>query len=169
MRSPLRAHRERRLVRVYGRARIRKSFSPCKRNNATAAAGCLAAAAAVAKKKTGHVCRQQINENKVARSSYSGAPAERSASIYTTQCSDLIWETDLHPPTRTRESERRGAGRRGEDKTHTVEEKRERRTEARGRGRDDVYPGLFCVQLFLAARRRRIGRDESNPMTHNED
>lgn len=50
-----------------------------------------------AAKKSGHVCRQQINENKVASSSYSGAPAERSASIYTTQGSDLIWETDLHP------------------------------------------------------------------------
>ena len=62
-----------------------------------------------AAKKTGHVCRQQINENKVASSSYSGAPAERSASIYTTQGSDLIWETDLHPRTwmaRAKEGER---------------------------------------------------------------
>lgn len=53
-----------------------------------------------AAKKSGHVCRQQINENKVAWSSYSGA--ERSASIYTTQGSDLIWETDLHPRWRGR-------------------------------------------------------------------
>lgn len=63
---------------------------------AAAAAGC----SGRCEEETRHVCRQQINENKVARSSYSGAPAERSASIYTTQCSDLIWETDLHPRTR---------------------------------------------------------------------
>ena len=68
-----------------------------------------------AARKTRHVCRQQINENKVAPSSYSGAPAERSASIYTTQGSDLIWETDLHPRTRMAHEEEDDAKEEEED------------------------------------------------------
>ena len=81
-----------------------------------------------AAKKTGHVCRQQINENKVASSSYSGAPAERSASIYTTQGSDLIWETDLHPRTwmaRAKEGERCKRRRRRRRRRRERKERRE--------------------------------------------
>lgn len=82
-----------------------------------------------AAKKTGHVCRQQINENKVASSSYSGAPAERSTSIYTTQGSDLIWETDLHPRTwMAKEGGRcKGRRRRRERKRERKERREERR------------------------------------------
>ena len=88
-----------------------------------------------AAKKTGHVCRQQINENKVASSSYSGAPAERSASIYTTQGSDLIWETDLHPRTwmaRAKEGEQEGEE---EEEKGRKEGKKERRRWSNDGGR----------------------------------
>lgn len=130
-----------------------------------------------AAKKSGHVCRQQINENKVASSSYSGAPAERSASIYTTQGSDLIWETDLHP---------RWHGRGKENDAKEEEEGRKERRcwewrQPRSNGREGQdgrateergYTGVYSrihspVRLFPSA--ERPNRMESNQPADNED
>lgn len=114
----------------------------CKQDIAVAA-GCLAAA-----KKTRHVCRQQINENKVARVATPG-PRRREIGFNLYNSVFGLNLGDRFTPTETRTWAGEAEGQRG-SREKTAEEAKPIAREERDAPRC-VYLDLLCVQLFPAA------------------